>query len=74
MDSINTKTELPELAMNHLWCVSYHLVELFKVLLPEENNHITMAVSTATIMKILNELDTDLRWSVWPSDIKDEDK
>jgi len=68
------KVELSGLAVNHLWCSAYHMVELFKLMLPEEDNHVTLAVAASAMSKVLTELDPDMNWDLWASEVEDEKK
>jgi hypothetical protein len=61
----STDRKLPPMVQIHLWVVSYHLTELFRWLIPDSDNHITMAAASAVLSKTLNELDPDFDWTVW---------
>lgn len=72
MGNVGGRVEIPYLAQQHLWCISYHIIELFKFFLPEEDNHVIMALSTAALTNMLSEIDSDYTWNVWPTEVNED--
>jgi len=74
MDSIRVNFKTPQrldankLHLYHLWAISHHMVELFKIIIPEEDNHVTLALSSKALTEVLSSIDPDHEWEFWTSD------